>query len=553
MGLKLAIEKAKNDPKYFSETLLKLVYKGRVFDWEYNLPQNFVLEARLRQEKAKRPVRLVILKARREGVSTQIQGWLFQKLTTRPYRLGMVISHEQDSADEIADISRRFWEFLPPDKRPSIPGSKLPHTKTFVFDKLSSKLKIETANDVNAGRSIAIDYIHASEVAFWRNAETLMLGLLQCVDDKDSDTMVIVESTANGIGGYFYDLVQKAITGENDYELVFLPWFIDSRYQMDPPPDFKATPEEEKIRVQYQWQDRKIVLSDAQLYWRRHIIKNKCNGDEIKFRQEYPGTVSEAFVYSGRTRFNQESLSDIERKARPPVFRGFIHQENKQGGGKSHKLEPNDRGYLTIYEKPDHKAKYVIFADVAEGIEINGRDTDFSSIDVLRCDTLEQVAHWHGRIGPEFLDDEILKLAWYYNEAFVGIEKNSIGYGVVASVKDQYNRVYIREIQDKQGKTITKEYGWRTTGSKGGTKGLMVKDLAQAIFDQEIKINNHGTIEECRRFTSHADGSLAAPQGCHDDRVISIAGALQMYFHAYHKPVDDGDDYDDDDFYDDEE
>ena len=116
----------------------------------------------------------------------------------------------------------------------------------------------------------------------------------------------------------------------------------------------------------------------------------------------------------------------------------------------------------------------------------------------------------------------------------MGIEKNSIGYGVVAAVKEVYHNMYMREVHDKVGKTITKEYGWLTTGGKkSGTKGLMIKDLAEAINDGLIQINHLGTIEELRRFAIHPDGTLAAAAGGFDDRVISISGALQMHYNDY--------------------
>lgn len=547
MELQAIFERAKVDSRFFSERLLKLVYKGKVHNWEYNPAQEYVQKAREKQEKAGKPVRLVVIKARREGVSTQVQGWLFHKVSTQPYRLGIVVSHELDSADKIAEISRRFWTFLPEDKRPSIPGAKLPHNKTLVFDKMHSELKIETANDLTAGRSMAIDYIHASEVAFWRNADDLMLGLLQCIDDQDKDTMVIIESTANGVGGYFYDMVVQAQNGENDYELVFLPWFIDPRYSTPAPSDFKATVKEEKLRTLYKFEGERVHLTDDQLYWRRQTIRNKCKGDEQRFKQEYPGSVSESFLFSGRTRFNQDRLTEIESEAKNPKLRGFLKESPKLNGGFTHKIEENDNGYLTVYETPQNKAEYVLFADVSEGKEVKERVSDFSAVDVLRCDTMEQVAHWHGRIPPEKLAEEIVKLAHYYNNAFVGVEKNNMGYSTVATLKDTYDNLYINVQHDRNGKEITREFGWRTTLK---TKPLMIDGLAEVINEKEIKINNPGTIEELRRYSLHPDGTLGAPQGGHDDRVISLSGAVQMYLHQYSKPYEpdeDDDDEDDDD------
>jgi hypothetical protein len=304
--------------------------------------------------------------------------------------------------------------------------------------------------------------------------------------------------------------------------------------------------EESELPTQYQWNGKTYVLSPEQLYWRHKKIENKFRGDVCGFRQEYPGTISEAFVFTGRTRFHQQKLDEIESQARAPLFRGYLHMENLQGGKFKHKEETNQRGYLTIYERPQAKAEYVIFADVAEGIEVKERDSDYSSIDVLRCDTLEQVAHWHGRIGPELLDNEILKLAWYYNEAFVGVEKNNMGYGVVAALKDTYGRLYINMVHDRNGKEITREFGWRTTTK---TKPLMINGLSDCINESSLRINHLSSIEECRRYSIHPDGTLGAPTGQHDDRVISLAGAVQMYLHSYNAPEKPGEsaDWDDDD------
>lgn len=534
---KAKAKKVRTSAKAFCETLLKIVYDGKVHRWKLNQAQKQVLSAADKQAQVGKPVRLVVVKARREGVSTLIEGLLFYKVTTRHHRLAMIISHEQESADEIAEITRRFYEFLPVDKRPSIPGAKLPHTKTLVFDKLKSKILIETAMDVNTGRSMAIDYVHASEVAFWRNADVLMLGLLQCVNDRDPDTVVVMESTANGVGGYFYNFVQATIAGENDYELVFLPWFIDERYVMDVPDDFKATHEEERLRTLYTYENKRIKLTDEQLMWRRHTIKNKCNGDRVKFQQEYPGSIDEAFIYSGRTRFDQDKLTDLQSRVRKPIFKGFLHEESLLNGDRVHKLEENPRGYLTIYEMPQHRAEYVAFFDVSEGKEVKDRDTDYSSGDVIRCDTMEQVAHWHGRIPPEMLADEIIKLGWFYKEAFLTAENNNMGYAVVAKLKTEYGRTYIRMTHDKNGKELTREFGWRTTTK---TKPLMINGLAEAINDGSLVINSLPTLEELRRYTIHADGTLGAPDGQHDDRVISIAGAVQMYLYSYRSPEEYG-------------
>ena len=56
-----------------------------------------------------------------------------------------------------------------------------------------------------------------------------MTALLQCVPDE-MNTFVCVESTANGVGGYFYDMWHDAVAGRNDFTPIFMGWFIEPEY-----------------------------------------------------------------------------------------------------------------------------------------------------------------------------------------------------------------------------------------------------------------------------------------------------------------------------------
>lgn len=522
--------------------------------WEYNLPQRLVWEARRAQEAAGKPVRIVILKARREGISTLIEGWLYHKATTQMHRTAMVVSHELDSANEIHEITRRFYEGQ--EFRPSTPSGSAPRGREMIFDKLGSKLKVETANDVTAGRSMAIDALHCSEVGFWRDPSTLMLGLLQCVNDDDPESMVVIESTANGEGGYFYDLVMGALNGDNDYALVFLPWFIDERYQAEVPPGTVFTADEEELRRAYTWQGKQVTLTDEQLFWRRQIIRNKCQGDPVLFRQEYPGSIEEAFISTGRKRFERAPIKRMEKRARKPLFRGFLREEGANGTTRFTK-EKNENAPLRIYQEPVKGEAYVIFADVAEGkiVDTAGRDPDYSTIGVLRCSTMEEVAVWHGRCAPERLADEFEALGYYFNEAYGTPEKNSKGYATLAALKDRsYPNLHAKQVFNKMNQIVTKEYGWETTGT---SKPIMIDDLARALNDGELQTHHQRTHSELRAFAILNDGSLGGPPGIHDDCVIRLAGLVQMRKAWYSEPEieretrpnirQDEDDFDDDD------
>jgi hypothetical protein len=68
---------------------------------------------------------------------------------------------------------------------------------------------------------------HGSEVAFWPNAKTHFAGVVQAIPDLPG-TEIVLESTANGLGGEFHERWQQAESGQGDYEAIFIPWFWDT-------------------------------------------------------------------------------------------------------------------------------------------------------------------------------------------------------------------------------------------------------------------------------------------------------------------------------------
>jgi hypothetical protein len=60
----------------------------------------------------------------------------------------------------------------------------------------------------------------------------------------------------------------------------------------------------------------------------------------------------------------------------------------------------------------------------------------------------------------------------------------------------------------------------------------MLDEFAGALRDNSISLPNADTIRECYTFIRDDTGRPEAQEGCHDDRVISAAGALQMARHS---------------------
>lgn len=290
-----------NDYPYFAKHCLRIKNKsGEIVKFELNDVQRKIhaeLEAQLKEEGR---VRALILKARQPGVSTYTEGRYFHKITTKPGKTAYILTHRQEATDNIFEMAQRFYNRLP---EPLKPPLKSLNTKELVFEGMDdSGIQVATAGAKGAGRSGTIQFFHGSEVAHWTNASDHMAGVMEAVPSADG-TEVILESTANGVGGVFYDMCKAAERGESDYRLIFVPWFIHAEYRRDPPETWEI-PEEFR-----EYQDL-FQLTLSQLYWayRKNLdlaVANKLDPERITwvFRQEYPATASEAFQTAEQNSF----------------------------------------------------------------------------------------------------------------------------------------------------------------------------------------------------------------------------------------------------------
>ena len=90
-------------------------------------------------------------------------------------------------------------------------------------------------------------------------------------------TEIVLESTAYGLGGEFYERWQGAEAGQGDYQPIFIPWFWSEEYRRPAPLDF-ATDEEEREEMARQGLDLE------QMVWRRAKIAELK--DPLLFKQE---------------------------------------------------------------------------------------------------------------------------------------------------------------------------------------------------------------------------------------------------------------------------
>ena len=504
------------------------------------------------------PARMVILKARKEGVSTLIEAIGFVLVVTRKLMDMKVVSYDEKSARKIYWISQRFFENLPPDMQP--PTKYL--TKTSLVFKsdnleksLDSSIDVETAKKTKLTRGESPKILHISELAFMDYVKDILLSMRNAVS-KTPDSLVVLESTAKGIGNDFHREYTSASTlkevlsgrntmeGKSEYVKIFIPWWIHEKYMMKPPDDFKLVNYPHPVYGNEVEEKKAYNLSIEHMYWRRHTILNECGGDLDNFRQEYPANDVEAFISSGRSRFARIALTNYMRKVKPPIAIGEVKivetlkDVYAHYGGDKPVVEffEDVQGNLKIWEYPQFEdlrrkkpVEYLLACDAAEGKQVDrtdARKTDNSVISVWRRIPYRKVASWVGKIDPDLLADIAYGIAYYYNMGWLAVENNHPGFTTNRQLIGRYPRLYYEISLDEKTQEETRNFGWHTDST---TRPFLIDSLAAVIREESAEIYDEDTIKEYQTFIKYPDGHCEAQYGCTDDRVMADGIALMVH------------------------
>ena len=551
-----------DDELYFYEAL-KIVEFGtkKLIPFKLNIVQKILHEMAEQQMREEEHVRIIVLKARRFGISTYIQARFFKKASTEFNKSVHIATHDRATSDTMFGMARVMEQNYPKVIKPDLMYSGKRELTWASEDGggLNSGYKLSSVAGSEV-RGDAIDYLHCSEVSSWgESARNFAVGLQNCVL-SGFNTEVWLESTAKGVGNFFYDEFWRAHRGESGFRSAFFPWFIFPDYKRSLTTDelendkFLNSLGSEKryggsnevdllgYKKIYDIGDKKIEfeITEEHLKWRRLTIDTQCQGDILMFNQEYPVTEESAFISSGRSVFDLNILSRMQLRINeayqykpPDIYRvpvnefGMMHNGVIRDRKMKYYLDPDDAGDFEVWVHPVPDREYRIGADVSEGIEVSNRDTDYSTICVIDSESLEQCALWRGKIDPDLLAWVLCSIGKYYNEALIGVERNNHGLTTLTSLRNihQYPNIYFEKVLDERSNRRQKKIGWNTTLK---SKPVLVNNLRELIREEDIEIRSKDIVSELSSFVHHPDGKMGAQSGNHDDTVIALGIAVMM-------------------------
>jgi len=491
------------DPVRFAEDMLWIRDKdGFIVRFKPNHVQRLHYNRKQAAIRKGKPRRFLVLKARRMGVTTWEQAESFHLVTHREGQKAVTLAHEATATEQIFRIASMYYDRMDAKTRPAKTRAE---KRELVFPALSSSFYIGTAGARAFARGDTLQRAHGSEVAFWPGTVEEIDNLVAGISEATSHGEVVLESTANGLGGWFHRAWVGAEKGENEWTPLFYPWYTDPSYRIAL---------EDGEALDYTDDEARLVrvngLAPEQIKWRRERARARGR----LFAQEYPEDPISAFLTSGLLFFQPDVVQSYAPHCKPPLpVSALAALPNAPGR--------DILAEVVVWHPPEPGRKYTIGADVAEGIP----GADLSCAAVLD-DLGRQCAVLHGYWRPEAFAAKACALGLWYNTALLAIEANNHGHSALNTAMNtvRYPRLYYhRDYDQRLGEK--RKVGWQTSTK---TRPLMLDHLAEAIHDGAMEIHHREFLEECLTFANSTGDKYEARPGYHDDTIMAWGIAWEV-------------------------
>lgn len=414
---------------------------------------------------------------------------------------------------------------------------------------------------------------HNSEAAWYDgNPYTFIGGILGGMTHPQS--MAFLESTGNGMSGFFFEKVLEAWNAEvarregrvpevaTQWEPIFLPFFMDDEAKKGIP--FESEEQREQFKKSMR-DDEKLIqqeeqLADEVMHWYRMIFDTKAQGETEDAKlmwilQEFPTKPMDAFQAPGSCAFDSPRLVSLTLIAKPPLWVGDMLVPGQREGkvplydtkaGEYLTATPkpvlvkNSKGKLRIWQMPKAGRRYQIGADFAES---GGAKSDFTEFYVLDYDTEEICANFILK-SPDPLEPftPLRLLSVLYNDAMINPEANRGKHLIALLAKtDRKDRLYVRMSSKVEAGVLrwSKNYGFEMrqntkpplvdlTREKLATKPHLFID--KHLLDQMKTFRQERTDLGEWRYPGALPGS-----GNHDDGIDAFMLALRGIQDMPHK------------------
>lgn len=581
----------KNDFPFWTATLVYIHNKDAGKDVLFRLwyPQRILVSRFEAKRKAGEPIRLILLKARQWGGSTTTQlymAWLqfFHKKGLN----SLIIAHQGTASDEIKDmfdlmIKKHPVEFLHKlgevysENEPKLVGVGKSGS-TYRVPQRDCKIKVGTAERPNGCRGGAYSLVHLSEVGLWKKTdgkspEDIVRSACSGILARPY-TMIVMESTADGVGTYFDAEYTAAAdpTVKSQFEALFISWFQIEHYSrpFDSAEELRAfakwlwenrnnayTPSNREESGRYLWSLWEKGATLEAIHW--YIYERAGKNDFAVMAAEFPSDDVEAFVHAGTMVFDKYLVKQFEPYCRKPKFVGEVYADTDEGEEALSNLRFREdrQGLLSIWAMPEKFDDYEVTDRYLTVVDVGGRSNkaDWSVIVVFdRLSMIDGseppsvVAQWYGHCDIDRLAWRAAQIAAFYNDSLLVIESNTLethdkerqveggdqSQYILNQISDIYPNLYARkQSEDEIREGAPRKYGFHTNVA---TKPMIISTLVKVIRERLYIERDKRCLDEYDTYERKPNGAYGAIVGKHDDLLMTRAIGLHICYREMEMP-----------------
>lgn len=546
-----------------------------------NRPQRRLCEEMDRQWNETGLVRIIMLKARQWGGSTEVQNYIAHKqLAVRKGLNSLIVGHVKDASAEVESMFDRMLDDYPIDLLYDI-GTPINSTTKKIEGLRSSQnirhiparncnIKIGTAEKPDSARGGDSALVHCTEVAFWRRTEGKspeeIIRSATAGATYRPDTIIVYESTANGTGNFFQREYDAAKNGQSQFVAFFVPWMEIEMYQMEvsDAETFAKTlyknrsnttpPDDHHTTGAYLWKLWTMGATLENIQW--YITERMKYNDDADMMAEFPSDDVEAFKHSGARVFDEYRIEDMKPDCKPAKHIGEVYADGDEGPDcmKNIRFKDDKQGALQIWDMPEIleekvSDRYLTVVDIGG----RGNKADWSVIVVfdrywmMENDRPSVVAQWYGHIDMDLLAWKAAQIAAFYDNSLLVIESNTLethdrerdvdgdqSSYILNQLHDIYPNLYARKQSDEDIRAgLPRKYGFHTNVA---TKPKVISTLVKVVREHLYIERDIRCLEEYTTYEKKPNGSFGAVLGKHDDLLMTRAIGLHICFYEMDYP-----------------
>lgn len=541
-------QRIKYDFEYWCVTCVKIKDKksGGITPFILRRPQLKLLKVLVADLFANKPVRIILLKARQWGGSTLVQlfeAWI--QLFHRTNWNSCIVAHQKDQARNVRAMYSRMAQHHPKDVFPvcfqNFEGSQ----SNRQLKGRGAVISIGSVQNPDALRSDDLKLAHYTEVGLWqdtpkRKAADIIQSTVGSIPD-DPFTCIVLESTAKGVGNYFYNTWVEAEKGDNEYVPIFVAWWEIDIYHRP------FHNEQEKLDFIHSLTNDEIYRFNLGatlegLHWYRR--KRRTMPSDWRMRCEYPSTALEAFATSGRNVHNPADIQHMMQQTCEPRFCGELQAAAAYGEAaidNSLLFVPRENGTLWLWQMPDKikriENRYVVSMDIG-GRSDSADWTVISVIDrymMLFGGDEECIGTYRFHLDQDLAVWKAVQLARFFNDALLVVEFNSLdtkttegdhSFTILDQIVKIYDNIYYRDDPTKILEGLPPHYGFHTNKA---TKRDLITHMQRLLRDQLYTEYDKRALDEALVYEQKANSDVfGAVDGMHDDIYMSRAIGLKV-------------------------